>query len=140
MDNEIDEIAWPEETNNASENQLSSYNESDTDGEIVNINEVALTISDLFNDWESVQEHNHQCDPESIELAPKNLWLSQQIIDKIEHYTTNGNLGAEQQYKLLVQEFPQYNIAKKTCIMQFKSSGGLEFTIKLMLPRCFYLY
>ncbi|PKK56184.1 hypothetical protein RhiirC2_800568 [Rhizophagus irregularis] len=97
MDNEIDEIAWPEETNNASENQLSSYNESDTDGEIVNINEVALTISDLFNDWESVQEHNHQCDPESIELAPKNLWLSQQIIDKIEHYTTNGNLGAEQQ-------------------------------------------
>ncbi|CAB4489675.1 unnamed protein product [Rhizophagus irregularis] len=55
MDNEIDEIAWPEETNNASENQLSGYNESDTDGEIVNVNEVALTIDDLFNDWESVQ-------------------------------------------------------------------------------------
>ncbi|CAB4484143.1 unnamed protein product [Rhizophagus irregularis] len=54
MDNEIDEIVWPEETNNTSENQLSSYNESDTDGEIVNVNEVALTISDLFNDWESV--------------------------------------------------------------------------------------
>ncbi|CAB4386293.1 unnamed protein product [Rhizophagus irregularis] len=161
MDNEIDEIAWSEETNNASENQLSGYNESDTDGEIVNVNEVALTIGDLFNDWESVQviidsytkqngfvvvksrkdvdpidksiirrfylgkksnlirltkfvqEHNHQCDPESIELAPKNLRLPQQIIDKIEHYTTNGNLGAEQQYKLLVQEFSQYNIAKK---------------------------
>ncbi|CAG8745051.1 9073_t:CDS:2, partial [Rhizophagus irregularis] len=172
----------------------------DTDGEIVNVNEVALTIGDLFNDWESVQviidsyakqngfvvvksrkdkvenislhrecssyktncpwqasfylgkksnlirltkfvqEHNHQCDPESIELAPKNLQLSQQIIDKIEHYTTNGNLGAEQQYKLLVQEFLQYNIAKKTCIMQFKSSGRLEFTIKLMPPQCFCLY
>ncbi|CAB4389483.1 unnamed protein product [Rhizophagus irregularis] len=55
----------------------------------------------------------HQCDPKTIELVPKNLRLSQLIIDKIEHYTTNGNLGAEQQYKLLVQEFPQYNIAKK---------------------------
>ncbi|PKY52904.1 hypothetical protein RhiirA4_470811, partial [Rhizophagus irregularis] len=52
MDNEIDEIAWPEETNNASENQLSGYNKSDTDGEIVNVNEVALTIGDLL---ESVQ-------------------------------------------------------------------------------------
>ena len=29
--------------------------ESDTDDEIVNINEVTLKISDLFNDWESVQ-------------------------------------------------------------------------------------
>ncbi|CAB4422546.1 unnamed protein product [Rhizophagus irregularis] len=169
MDNEIDEIAWPEETNNASENQLSGYNKSDTDGEIVNVNEVALTIGDLLESvqviidsyakqngfvvvksrkdvdpidksiirrreyicWKSgthqskkvedislhrecssyktnclwqasfylgkksnlirltkfVQEHNHQCDPESIELAPKNLRLPQQIIDKIEHYT-----------------------------------------------------
>ncbi|CAG8732593.1 15964_t:CDS:1, partial [Rhizophagus irregularis] len=55
MDNEIDEIAWPEEINNTSKNQLSGYNESDTDGEIVNVNEVVLTIGDLFNDWESVQ-------------------------------------------------------------------------------------
>ncbi|PKY17046.1 hypothetical protein RhiirB3_382219, partial [Rhizophagus irregularis] len=211
MDNEIDEIAWPEETNNASENQLSGYNESDTDGEIVNVNEVALTIDDLFNDWESVQviidsyakqngfvvvksrkdvdpidksiirrreyicwksgthqskkvedislhrdcssyktncpwqasfylgkksnlirltkfvqEHNHQCDPETIELAPKNLRLPQQIINKIEHYTTNGNLGAEQQYKLLVQEFPQYNIAKKNLYNAIQKFRGVR--------------
>ncbi|GET51062.1 protein FAR1-RELATED SEQUENCE 5-like [Rhizophagus irregularis DAOM 181602=DAOM 197198] len=32
--------------------------------------------------------HNHQCDPISIELAPKNLRFSQSILDKIEHYTT----------------------------------------------------
>ncbi|GBC13783.2 hypothetical protein RIR_jg8890.t1 [Rhizophagus irregularis DAOM 181602=DAOM 197198] len=55
-DNELDEIAWPEKINNTLENQLSGYNESDTDGsEIVNVNEVVLTISDLFNDWKSVQ-------------------------------------------------------------------------------------
>ncbi|CAB4400469.1 unnamed protein product [Rhizophagus irregularis] len=225
MDNEIDEISWPEEINNTLENQLSGYNESDTDGEIVNVNEVVLTIGDLFNDWESVQviidsyakqngfvvaksrkdvdsidksiirrceyicwksgthqskkvedislhrecssyktnclwqasfylgkksnlirltkfvqEHNHQCDPKTIELAPKNLRLPQLIIDKIEHYTTNGNLGAEQQYKLLVQEFPSIILQRRTYIMQFKSSGGLGFTIKLMLPQCFCLY
>ncbi|CAB4387368.1 unnamed protein product [Rhizophagus irregularis] len=34
--------------------------------------------------------HNHQCDPVSIELAPKNLRFSQSILDKIEHYTTKG--------------------------------------------------
>ncbi|CAB4488723.1 unnamed protein product [Rhizophagus irregularis] len=39
--------------------------------------------------------HNHQCDPVSIELAPKNLRFPQQILDKIKHYTRNGRLGAE---------------------------------------------
>ena len=37
--------------------------------------------------------HNHRCDPVTIDLAFKNLHLSQMIldkIDKIEHYTTNG--------------------------------------------------
>ncbi|CAG8733729.1 20410_t:CDS:1 [Rhizophagus irregularis] len=57
--------------------------------------------------------HNHQCDPISIELAPKNLRFSQSILDKIEHYTTKGNLSAGQQYDLLVHEFPQYHIKKK---------------------------
>ncbi|CAB5122928.1 unnamed protein product [Rhizophagus irregularis] len=51
--------------------------------------------SNLIRLTKFVQEHNHQCDPESIELAPKNLRLSQQIIDKIEYYTTNGNLARE---------------------------------------------
>ena len=200
-----------EEINNVSENQSSGYKESDTDDEIVNINEVTLKIGDLFNDWESVQviidsyakqngfvvnksrkdvdpvdksiirrrvyicwksgthqskkvedislhrdctsyktdcswqanfylgkntnlirltkfiqEHNHQCDPKTIEFAPKNLRLPQQIIDKIEHYTTNGNLGAEQQYKLLVQEYPQYNIAKKNLYNAIQKFRGVR--------------
>ncbi|CAB4494651.1 unnamed protein product [Rhizophagus irregularis] len=57
--------------------------------------------------------HNHQCDPISIELAPKNLRFPQLILDKIEHYTTKGNLSVGQQYDLLVHEFPQYHIKKK---------------------------
>ncbi|CAB5113758.1 unnamed protein product [Rhizophagus irregularis] len=36
--------------------------------------------------------YNHQCDPISIELAPKNLRFPQSILDKIEHYTTKDNL------------------------------------------------
>ena len=39
------------------ENHSSGYKESkesDTDDEIVNINEVTLKIGDLFNDWKSV--------------------------------------------------------------------------------------
>ena len=39
-----------EEINNVSENQSSGYKESDTDDEIVNVNEVTLKIGDLFND------------------------------------------------------------------------------------------
>ncbi|CAB4487907.1 unnamed protein product [Rhizophagus irregularis] len=140
MDNEIDEIAWPEETNNASENQLSGYNESDTDvvksrkdvdpidksiirrreyicwksgtHQSKKVEDISLhqdcssyktnclwqasfylgKKSNLIRLTKFVQEHNHQCDPETIELAPKNLRLPQQIINKIEHYTTNGNL------------------------------------------------
>ncbi|CAG8656082.1 13467_t:CDS:2, partial [Racocetra fulgida] len=40
-------------------------------------------------------KHTHSCDVATIELAPKNLCLPQEILDKIEHYTTNGRLGAE---------------------------------------------
>ena len=60
-----------------------------------------------------VNEHNHPCDVETIELAPKNLCLSKLILDKIEHYTINGRLGAGQQYDLLMNEFLQCHIKKK---------------------------
>ena len=73
-----------------------------------------------------VQEHNHQCDPKTIEFAPKNLRLPQQIVDKIEHYTTNGNLGAEQQYKLLVREYPQHRIAKKNLYNAIQRFRGVR--------------
>ena len=59
MDNEIISPLYFEEINNeihiVSENHSSGYKESDTDDEIVNVNEVALKIGDLFSDWESVQ-------------------------------------------------------------------------------------
>ncbi|PKY57280.1 hypothetical protein RhiirA4_478236 [Rhizophagus irregularis] len=41
--------------------------------------------------------HNHQCDPVTIELAPKNQRFPQAMLDKIEHYTVNGHLSAGQQ-------------------------------------------
>ncbi|CAB4421573.1 unnamed protein product [Rhizophagus irregularis] len=66
-----------------------------------------LNVNDTFKDWDAVEtavnmfaksivllllnffnnNHNHQCDPVSIELASKNLRFSQSILDKIEHYT-----------------------------------------------------
>ena len=55
MDNKI---VVPLHFDNATENHSSGYKESeesDTNDEIVNINEVTLKIGDLFNDWESVQ-------------------------------------------------------------------------------------
>ncbi|CAG8665380.1 16254_t:CDS:2, partial [Cetraspora pellucida] len=55
----------------------------------------------------------HHNSSSTIELAPKNLSLSQKILDKIEHYTTHGHLGASQQYNLIVKEFSQYSIKKK---------------------------
>ncbi|PKY32229.1 hypothetical protein RhiirB3_393890 [Rhizophagus irregularis] len=62
MDNEIvvlnNEIVVPIHFDNVTENHSSGNKESeesDTDDEIVNINEVTLKIGDLFNDWESVQ-------------------------------------------------------------------------------------
>ncbi|CAG8747267.1 13496_t:CDS:2, partial [Dentiscutata erythropus] len=48
--------------------------------------------------------HNHICDISTIELAPKNLCLLQEILDKVEHYTTNSCLGAGQQYDLIVKD------------------------------------
>ncbi|CAB5197938.1 unnamed protein product [Rhizophagus irregularis] len=193
MDNEIvvlnNEIVVFIHFDNVTENHSSGNKESeesDTDDEIVNINEVTLKIGDLFNDWESIQviidsyakqngfvvnkgrkdkvedislhreytsyktdcpwqvsfylgknmnlirltkfiqEHNHQCDPKTIEFASKNLQLPQQIIDKIKHYTTNGNLGAGQQYKLLVQEYPQYKIAKKNLYNAIQRFQGVR--------------
>ncbi len=50
MDNEIVAPLYFEEIYNAPENNLSGYKESDTDDEIVNVNEVTLKINDLFSD------------------------------------------------------------------------------------------
>ena len=50
-----------------------------------------------------LNEHNHQCDSKTIDLAPKNLKLSQTILDKIEHYTVFGHLDASQRYDLSYQ-------------------------------------
>jgi hypothetical protein len=61
-----------------------------------------------------------------------NQRFSQVVLDKIEHYTVNGHLSAGQQYDLLLKEFSQHHIKKKTCITQFKSSGEFEFTMSLM--------
>ena len=72
------------------------------------------------------QSHNHQCDPKTIELAPKNLHLSQPILTKIEHYTINGHLGAGQQYNLLIKEFPQYNIRKKNLYNAIQKFRGVR--------------
>jgi hypothetical protein len=57
--------------------------------------------------------HNHQCDPVTIDLAPKNSRLPIVILNKIKHYTINGRLGAGQQYDLLTKEFPEHPIKKK---------------------------
>ncbi|PKY13633.1 hypothetical protein RhiirB3_496339 [Rhizophagus irregularis] len=70
--------------------------------------------------------HNHQCDPVSIELAPKNLRFPQQILDKIEHYTRNGHLSAGQQYNLLINEFPQFNIKKKNLYNAIQKFCGVR--------------
>jgi len=36
--------------------------------------------------------HNHQCDPVTIDLASKNSCLPIIILNKIKHYTINGHL------------------------------------------------
>ncbi|HKQ22499.1 MAG TPA: hypothetical protein VJS91_10700 [Nitrososphaeraceae archaeon] len=73
-----------------------------------------------------INEHNHPCDTETIELAPKNLRLSKPILDKIEHYTINGRLGAGQQYDLLINEFPQCHIKKKNLYNAINKFRGVR--------------
>jgi len=70
--------------------------------------------------------HNHQCDPVTIELAPKNQRFPQEILDKIEHYTTNRHLSASQQYDLLLKEFPQHNIKKKNLYNAIQKFRGVR--------------
>ena len=79
-----------------------------------------------------VNEDNHPCDVATIELAPKNLRLSQPILDKIEHYTINGRLGAGQQYDLLINEFSQCHIKKKNLYNAINKFRGVEFMIPQM--------
>ncbi len=50
--------------------------------------------------------HNHQYDPVTIDLASKNSRLPIIILNKIKHYTINGHLDTRQQYDLLIKEFP----------------------------------
>ncbi|CAG8548914.1 13676_t:CDS:10 [Cetraspora pellucida] len=71
-------------------------------------------------------KHNHNCDLATIELASKNLCLSQKILDKIEHYTTHGRLGAGQQYNLIVKEFLQYSIKKKNLYNAIHKFRGIR--------------
>ncbi|CAG8533113.1 2188_t:CDS:2 [Cetraspora pellucida] len=47
-----------------------------------------ITITSIVN------EHNHLCDSDTIELAPKYLQFPQEILDKIKSYTIVGRLGA----------------------------------------------
>lgn len=70
--------------------------------------------------------HNHQCDPVTIDLAPKNCRLPKAIFDKIEHYTTNGRLGAAQQYDLLTKEFPECYIKKKNLYNAIQKFRGVR--------------
>ena len=71
-------------------------------------------------------KHNHQCDPVTIDLAPKNSRLPKEILDKIEHYTTNGHLGAGQQYDLITKEFPKHPIKKKNLYNAIQKSRGIR--------------
>jgi hypothetical protein len=71
-------------------------------------------------------KHNHQCDPVTIDLAPKNSRLPKEILDKIEHYTTNGHLGAGQQYDLITKEFPEHPIKKKNLYNAIQKFRGIR--------------
>jgi hypothetical protein len=70
--------------------------------------------------------HNHQCDPVTIDLAPKNQRFPQVVTEKIEHYTINGHLNAGQQYDLLLKEFPQYPIRKKNLYNAIQKFRGVR--------------
>jgi hypothetical protein len=70
--------------------------------------------------------HNHQCDPVTIELAPINQRFPQVVLNKIEHYTVNGHLSAEQQYDLLLKEFPQHHIKKKNLYNAIQKFWGVR--------------
>ena len=72
------------------------------------------------------ENHNYPCDPETIDLAPKNIRLPQQIIDKIEHYIKDGCLSAGQQYNLLVNEFSESNIRKKNLYNAIQKFHGIR--------------
>ncbi|CAG8769483.1 9459_t:CDS:2, partial [Rhizophagus irregularis] len=57
--------------------------------------------TDVINVIRFINEHhNYLCNSE-IEMASKNSYLSQPVLDKIKHYTIDGHLGASQQYDFL---------------------------------------
>ncbi|CAG8818372.1 33122_t:CDS:2 [Gigaspora margarita] len=48
----------------------------------------------VINITSIVDKHNHICDPNTIELAPKHLQFLPSILDRIENYTIVGQLSA----------------------------------------------
>ncbi|RIB06264.1 hypothetical protein C2G38_2217567 [Gigaspora rosea] len=83
-------------------------------------NEIQVRLTKLKN------EHNHICNVATIKLALKNLRLPQEILNKIEHYTTNDRLGAGQQYDLLVKKFSQHDIKKKNLYNMIQKFKGVR--------------
>jgi hypothetical protein len=73
-----------------------------------------------------LNEHNYQCNPEIIDLVPKNLKFSQIILDKIEHYTVFDHLGAGQQYDLFAKKFSEHYIKKKNLYNAISKFRGVR--------------
>ena len=48
------------------------------------------------------------------------------ILDKIEHYTSDGHLSAGQQYDLLTKEFPECSIKKKNLYNAIQKFRGVR--------------
>ncbi|PKK66299.1 hypothetical protein RhiirC2_714941 [Rhizophagus irregularis] len=133
---------------------LEEFEQDASDNDECSTNKVILKVNNSFNDWISVQTvvdlyakqngfvaNKIRKEVDSIdnsiirrrvytcwksELAPKNLRFPQQILDKIEHYIRNGRLGAEQQYNLLINEFPQFNIKKKNLYNAIQKFCGVR--------------
>ncbi|RIB19409.1 hypothetical protein C2G38_2181881 [Gigaspora rosea] len=81
--------------------------------------------------------YNHEYGSNAITFAPKHFRLSQEILNKVEHYTVVEQLGAGQQYNLLSKEFPEVQIRRKNlynAIQKFRGAKNHDEndTVKLL--------
>ena len=84
--------------------------------------------------------HNHPCDTKTIDLAPKNLRFAQPILDKINIILQMDAWVLVNSITCLLKNFLNIILERKTCTMQFRNFGVLEFTMKRMLPLCFHIF
>jgi ribosomal protein S17 len=90
---------------------------------VCNVNRIKNTDSVKITSF--INRHNHDCNNNVAQYAPKYRKLPSNILDDIRFFTLDGHMGAGMQYRLLSSKYPDIYIHKRdlyNTIYRFKAT------------------